>query len=291
MIRKLLWATFLVLGLMPLTIMADQPLVVPLWPNGAPGSEGQTSKEVVTQRTEPGLSFSVVSNIHNPTITVFLPPKKKATGAAVIILPGGAHRFLSIDHEGYDVAKWFSERGVASFVLKYRLARSEGSTYKVEVHALQDAQRALRLVRSRAQEWGVDPARVGIMGFSAGGEVAALAATNYDSGSESASDPIERQQSRPDFQVLIYPGTAKDLNVTKDTPPTFLACAYDDRPTMSEYVATLFLTLKKAGVPAELHIYSSGGHGFGIRKGPHPISAWPSRLQEWLADLKFLRKP
>ena len=206
-------------------------------------------------------------------------------------MPGGAHRFLSIDHEGYDVAKWFSERGVAGFVLNYRLAKSEGSRYKVEVHSLQDAQRALRLVRSRAQEWGIDPARVGIIGFSAGGEIAALAATHFDAGNESATDPIERQKSRPDFQILIYPGTASDLKVTKDTPPTFLACAYDDRPTMSEYVANLFLTLKKAGVPAELHIYSSGGHGFGIRKGTHPIAEWPTRLQEWLTDLQFLRKP
>jgi acetyl esterase/lipase len=287
----MLWKMFLFLLFTPMAIVAaDQPLVVPLWPNGAPGSEGQTSKEIVTQRGEPGVSFPVVSNIHNPTITVYLPPKKKATGAAIIILPGGAHRFLSIDHEGYDVARWFSERGIASFVLKYRLAKSEGSSYTVEVHALQDAQRAIRLVRSRAQEWGVDPARVGIMGFSAGGEVAALAATHYDAGSEGATDLVERQKSRPDFQVLIYPGTAKEMKVTKDTPPTFLACAYDDRPTMSEYIATLFLALKKAEVPAELHIYSSGGHGFGIRKGLHPISAWPSRLHEWLADRQFLRK-
>jgi acetyl esterase/lipase len=288
----MLWKTFLLLSVMSIAIVAaaDQPLVVPLWPNGAPGSEGQTSKEVVTVRTEPGLSFPVVSNIHNPSITVYLPEKKKATGAAVIILPGGAHRFLSIDHEGYDVAKWFSERGVASFVLKYRLARSEGSTYKVELHALQDAQRALRLVRSRASEWRIDPARVGIMGFSAGGEVASLASTNYDAGNETAADPVERQKSRPDFQILIYPGEGKGLNVAKDTPPTFLVCAYDDRPTMSEHLATLFIALKKAGVRAELHIYSNGGHGFGIRKGPHPIAEWPSRLQEWLADLQFLQK-
>jgi acetyl esterase/lipase len=281
---------FLWLIAIPIAVAGQAP-VVRLWPSGAPGSEGQTSKEVITQREEPGLSFPVVSNIHNPSITVYLPDKKKATGAAVIILPGGAHRFLSIDHEGYDVAKWFSERGVAGFVLKYRLAKSEGSPYKVEVHSLQDAQRALRLVRSRAQEWGIDTARVGILGFSAGGEIAALAATHYDSGNESATDPVERQKSRPDFQILIYPGTASDLKVTKDTPPTFLACAYDDRPTMSEYVANLFLTLKKAGVPAELHIYTSGGHGFGIRKGTHPIAEWPTRLQEWLTDLQFLRNP
>jgi endo-1,4-beta-xylanase len=271
---------------------ADHPQEILLWPNGAPGSEGNTSKEVVTPRPEPGGGTSaIVSNIHNPSITPFLPAKEKATGAAVIIAPGGGHRFLSIDHEGYTVAKWLSEHGIAGFVLKYRLAKSEASTYKVEVHALQDAQRAIRLVRSRSQAWGINPARVGILGFSAGGEVAALASTNYDAGLKGASDPIEHQKSRPDFQVLIYSGLPQNMNVTKDTPPTLLMCAADDRPAISEGTATLYLTLKKAGVPVELHIYASGGHGFGIRNRPKPVSGWPTRLQEWMGDLGFLRGP
>ena len=270
---------------------AEQPQEIPLWPHGAPGSAGHTAKEIVTPRPEPGGgTSSIVSNIHHPSITPFLPPREQATGAALIIAPGGGHRFLSIDHEGYNVAKWLSEHGIAGFVLKYRLARSEGSTYKVEVHALQDAQRAIRLVRSRAKEWGINPARVGILGFSAGGEVAALASTRYDAGMAGAADPIDRQKSRPDFQVLIYPAIPQHMNVSKDTPPALLICAADDRPAISEGTATLYLRLKKAGVSAELHIYLSGGHGFGIRHRGKPVSGWPARLQEWMNDVGFLRR-
>ncbi len=272
----------------PLLAMAgsDAP-VIPLWPNGAPGSEGLTSKEVV-EEVRPG--DHRVSNIHNPSLTVYLPAKDKATGAAIIVIPGGGHRFLTIENEGYNVAAWLSNAGIAGFVLKHRLAHAEGSTYKVEVHSLQDTQRAIRLVRSRATEWGLDPARVGVLGFSAGGELAALASTRYDNGLADSADPIERQPSRPGFQVLLYPGIPRDMNITKDTPPAFLGCAYDDRPSISEGLATLYLALKKAGVPAELHIYNRGGHGFGIRNRPMPVSSWPMRLQEWMDDRGLLRK-
>jgi endo-1,4-beta-xylanase len=257
---------------------------VPLWPSGAPGSEGFTGKEVVDAR-------GMVSNIHNPTLTLYLPPKEEATGAAVVICPGGGHRYLAIDHEGHDAAKWLASIGVAGFVLKYRLARAEGSTYKVDVHALEDGQRAIRMVRNRAQEWGVDPARVGMMGFSAGGEVTALAATRFDAGVEGATDPVDRLSSRPDFQVLVYPGIRVDtLNITKDTPPTFLISANDDRrPSRSN--VDFYLALVQAGVPAELHIYARGGHGFGMRDRKVPVSSWTARLQEWMTDSGFLRKP
>jgi endo-1,4-beta-xylanase len=233
----------------------------------------------------------MVSNIHNPTLTLYLPPKEEATGAAVVICPGGGHRYLAIDHEGHDAAKWLASIGVAGFVLKYRLARAEGSTYKVDVHALEDGQRAIRMVRNRAQEWGVDPARVGMMGFSAGGEVTALAATRFDAGVEGATDPVDRLSSRPDFQVLVYPGIRVDtLNITKDTPPTFLISANDDRrPSRSN--VDFYLALVQAGVPAELHIYARGGHGFGMRDRKVPVSSWTARLQEWMTDSGFLRKP
>jgi len=275
-----------------LVLAADAPEVT-LWPKGAPGSEGITAKEIV----EPGNAshdYLKVWSIHNPSVTVFLPPKEKATGAAVVIAPGGAHQFLAIDIEGYNVAKYLNSIGVAGFVLKYRLAREQGSKYKVEVDALADALRAVRLVRSRAEEWHVDPSRVGIMGFSAGGQLAALAATRYDAGNKEAADPIDRLNSRPDFQVLIYPGgQLGSLNVTKDTPRTFLLCADNDRGPASN-LATLYPMLKQAGVPTELHIYASGGHGFGIREHPArptPVATtWYVRLADWMTDQGLLKK-
>ena len=180
-------ALFVLVLLPAIIVAADEPKEIPLWPNGAPGSEGKTDKEIV-QRGASG-ERSVYS-IHNPSVTPYLPPKDKTTGAAVIVIPGGGHRVLAIDHEGYNVAQWLSERGIAAFVLKYRLARETNSTYQVEVHALADTQRAIRLVRSRAQEWGIDPARVGVMGFSAGGELAAFASMRFDNGVEGATDAV-----------------------------------------------------------------------------------------------------
>ena len=261
---------------------------VPLWANGAPGSEALAGKQELVIPAKPGDSTHL-SQIHNPSLLVYLPPKDKATGAAMIIAPGGAHRFLSIDTEGTNVAEWLNSIGVAAFVLKYRLAHEEGSTYKVDVHALADAQRSIRMIRTRAKEWNVDPARIGIMGFSAGGEVAVLASTKYDAGKPDAADPIERQGSRPDFQILIYPGIrAETVEVTKDTPTTFLLCADNDKGP-STAIPAVYLALKKAGVPAELHIYASGGHGFGYQptdNRPNVIYAgWVARLQEWMADV------
>jgi endo-1,4-beta-xylanase len=281
MIRKAPW----LLAVLPAVMAAFQaaPREVPLWSDGAPGSEQFKDKKEVLEGTR-------LSSIHNPSITVYLPAREKATGAALIIAPGGGHAFLTIANEGYDVAKWFADQGVASFVLKYRLAREPGSTYKVEVHALQDTQRAIRLVRSRAAEWGVNPASVGILGFSAGGELAALAATHFDAGNAGATDPIDRLPSRPDFVALAYPGYPRDWEPTKEMPPTFLLCASDDRPNISEQTPEIYLKLKKLGVPVEMHIYTKGGHGFGIRHSPYPVSGWPARLQEWIADRGFFKK-
>src|SRR5580704_15143674 len=160
-------------------VVAAEPQVVYLWPNGAPGSEGKTGEEKVVVQAA---GDHVISNVHRPSITVYLPSKETATGAAVVIAPGGGHSELWMDHEGYNVAKWLSEHGVAGFVLKYRLAREKGSTYTVEGESLADTQRAIRLVRSRAAQWSVSPDRIGVMGFSAGGELAALAGTHYDAG-------------------------------------------------------------------------------------------------------------
>ena len=266
---------------------ADQNVVL-LWPNGAPGSEGKTAPEKV--RLTPD-GEHVISSVHQPSITVYLPPKETATGAAVVIAPGGGHVELWMDHEGYAVAQWLSEHGVAGFVLKYRLAHEAGSSYTVEGNSLPDMQRAIRLVRSRAAEWGVDPQRVGVMGFSAGGDVAARVATQFDAGNAAAADPIDRQSSKPAFQALIYPGLPQDLSVSKDEPSAFLLCGANDRAGISEGLPELFLQLKHAGVPAELHVYTGVGHGFGIRStNTGAIAGWPDRFLEWLRTLGFLKE-
>ena len=268
----------------------DHPPSIPLWPNGAPGSDSRKDqREVVTMRKEPDTTFAVISNIHNPSITPFLPEKGKSKGAAIIVAPGGGHAFLTIDREGYDVGRWFAERGVACFVLKYRLARDQAgpSGYKVEVDALADAQRAIRIVRSRADEWGINPKAVGIMGFSAGGQLAALASMHNDSGKPDAADAIDKFDCKPNFQILIYPGLG-GVTMSKDTPPTWMLAANDDR--LSEGCASAYLALRKAGVPAELHIFAHGGHGFGLRDKQKPVFGWPALLNMWLDDMGFLKK-
>ena len=259
---------------------------VPLWPAGAPGSEGKTAAEKV-RVTDGG--DHVVSSIHRPSITNFLPKKEAATGAAIVIAPGGGHRELWIDHEGYNVAEWLREHGIAAFVLKYRLAKEEGSTYTVEQHALWDIQRAIRIVRYDAGELNVDPARIGVMGFSAGGELAARAAMSDLDGDPGASERIDRRSSRPAFQVLIYPGNSGALTVSKRSPPVFIAAGYNDRPDISKGMAELYLKYKDAGVPAELHLYAGAGHGFGLRANNRSAAGgWPARLVEWMTDMKLI---
>lgn len=265
----------------------EPPASIPLWPAGAPGSEGKTAKEVVAISDS---GEHRVSSIHNPSITPYLPEKGKGNGAAVLVIPGGGHRLLAITHEGYNVGEWLAARGIAAFVLKHRLAREEGSTYKIEVESFADAQRAMRLIRSRAADWNIDPARVGALGFSAGGELVNALSMRGDGGVAEASDAVERQRSRPDFQALIYPGRSGDIQPVKDSPPAFLTCAYNDRTDISEGLAEAYLRFKRAGAPAELHIYGTGGHGFGLRaKNTRPVGAWNARFEEWLAENGLLK--
>ena len=261
---------------------ADLPAAIPLWPHGAPGSEARVAEAEK-------LDGSNVTNVHNPTITPFI-PASDATGVAVIIAPGGGHSKLCLGHEGYELAEWFRDHGIAAFVLKYRLAREKDSTYTIQDHAMADTRRAIRTVRSRAKEWGIRPDRIGIMGFSAGGELAAFAAMKSDAGDATATDPIERAGSRPDFQALIYPGTSNLFTVEKGMPPVFIACGYGDRPDIAEGMASLYLKYKAAGVKAELHIYSNAGHGFGYRPDTTTAAgAWPFRFREWLVDSGLLK--
>jgi acetyl esterase/lipase len=255
------------------------PPAIPLWPKGAPGSESRMAEPEA-------IDGSNVCNVHNPTITPYVPDADKATGIAVIICPGGGHSKLCLGHEGYALAEWFRNRGIAAFVLKYRLAREKGSTYTVQDHAMADTRRAIRIVRSRASEWHVKPDRIGILGFSAGGELAAYAAMKSDPGNKEAADPIEQQSSRPDFQALIYPGSKGKFQVEAGMPPVFLAAGFNDRPDISEGLATLYLKYKAAKIPAELHLFANAGHGFGYRPDVKPSAAarWPERFTEWLAD-------
>ena len=268
------------------TLLAvDSRPVVPLWPAGAPGSE--------SRKDEPEKVIgSSVSNIHFPTLTVYLPAQDKATGVAAIVCPGGGHRNLVMQKEGYDIAQWLADHGIAGFVLKNRLARDDATPagtpqpYTIERDALADTQRAIRLVRSRAAEWGVNPSAVGIIGFSAGGELAALAAMHPDAGDDKAVDSVNRCNARPDFQGLVYPGQSQNIKPEKGAPPAFLCCGADDRTDISEGLPKVYLLFKQAGVPVELHIFAGVGHGFGLRPGA--AAGWPDRFREWLVNLKFV---
>jgi endo-1,4-beta-xylanase len=238
---------------------------------------------------------SNISNIHHPSLTPYWPETPLPGGPAVIIAPGGGHARLAAQHEGHNVAVWLARHGVAAFVLKYRLAKDDATSagqpqpYTVDRDALADARRALRVVRSGAG--GPAPGSVGILGFSAGGEVALLAATRPAAGQPDAADGLDRAPARADFYALVYPGglTRTDLEISAKTPPVFLIAGVQDRANISEGLAEFYLRSKRAGASAELHLYAGAGHGFGVRdtnRGPH--AAWIERFVDWLAERKFL---
>jgi acetyl esterase/lipase len=258
------------------------PEQISLWPAGAPGFE--------SRKDEPEQAKDWwVKNIHNPSITVFLPPKEIATGAAVVVCPGGGLTNLVFNAEGVDAAKYLNSIGVAAFALKYRLPREPGSPYAVEVHPKQDGLRAIRLIRSRAKEWNIDPNRIGMLGFSAGGEVVAM--TSYgEKANPQAPDPIDKLNGRPDFVMYVYPGPlGMPVQVPSDAPPAFMAVANDD------YLAPVILDLmqkyRAAKVPFEAHVFQQGKHAFnmGNRSELKSIKGWPSRLAEWLGDSGWLK--
>ena len=264
-------------------LRADEPAVIHLWTNGAPGFE--------SRRDEPEqMKDYWVRNINNPSITVFLPPKEKANGAAVLIFPGGGFRELVVKAEGTEPAKYLNQLGVTAFVLKYRLPRETNSPYSLQIHPRQDAQRAMRLIRSRASEWSLDTKRIGILGFSAGGEVAALLVYSPFDGDPTAADPIERMNCRVDFQMVIYPGPlGVPEQVPADAPPAFFVVANDD----TSHVGPVLKQLEgyhQAKRPIEVHLYAAGGHGFnlGSRSKLASIKGWPQRMADWLADNHWL---
>lgn len=255
---------------------------VPLWENGAPGS--------LDRKSEPENAKDYwVKNVHDPSLTVYLPEEGKSNGTSVVIFPGGGHRMLVVTAEGYEPAEYFADLGVTAFVLKYRLAREENSPYKIEVHPKQDAQRAIRWVRSHAEDFKIDPEKIGIVGFSAGGEVASLVAYANFKGSPEAEDEIDKASCHANFQVLVYPGPLGLPQIIPATaPPTFLVVANDDG--LSQFAIDLLQRFRRSDVPIEFHLYAKGGHGFnmGNRSKLKSISSWPDRLTDWLRDSELI---
>ncbi len=277
-------------------LAAGQPKVELLWPDGAPGARGTAEGD-------------------KPTLTIYLPPQDKATGAAIVICPGGGYGGLAMDHEGHQIGQWLNSFGVAGFIVTYR-HRNSGAGYGHPA-PIQDAQRAIKTVRSRAAEWGVDPGRIGILGFSAGGHLASTAATHSNESFCEARDAIDRVSCRPDFAVLVYPvisftepfthvGSRTNLlgpnaapaliekfsnekQVTPQTPPTFLFSTWEDTGVPAENSIAFYLALRKAKVPAEMHIFLKGPHGIGLGVNRGGASAWPGLCAKWMEESGFLK--
>jgi alpha/beta hydrolase fold len=268
------------------------PTTIALYPAGHPTLQGQNEKEILTPPdAKPGQYFNI-KNVHNPIIEVYLPPKNKATGTMVIIAPGGGHRELGWPNEGVQIAEWLNSMGVAAAVLKYRLAFTPGYKYTVEGEALQDTQRAFRLVRANADKWGIDKKRVGILGFSAGGALAALIEMRNDTGKPDALDIAERESCKPDFVGMVYAGWGQmNFSIPPDAAPVFLTSAGLDDAFHAKQTVEFYNLLFSAGVPAELHIYQHGGHAGAISpRNGIPFGTWHVRFQEWMADLGLLKK-
>lgn len=258
--------------------------VIPLWPNGAPGSEAR--KDEPETKPHPWS----IAHIYNPSLTIFRPPAGKANGAAVVIAPGGGHRELVVGEEGYKPAKFLNTLGITAFVLKYRLAREDGSGLSLEKDTPADAFRAMRLVRHRAKEWGLDPKRIGVLGFSAGGEIASMISFGPGKGDPKTADPIDQEDERPNFSMFIYPGPLGiPETLPTDAPPAFVLVANNDG--LSAVALSLTAKYRAAKRPIELHLLNSGGHGFnmGDRFSELSIKTWPQRMSDWLTDSGFLK--
>jgi acetyl esterase/lipase len=260
-------------------------LVLSLWKNGAPGFENR--------KNEPEEAKDYwVKNIHNPTITVFFPPAGTANGTAVLICPGGGHRLLVFTAEGVDPAKYLNKLGITAIILKYRLAREPNSPYSLEKQPKEDAYRAMRLIRSHAKEWKIDTSRLGLLGFSAGGEVVDAIAFNNGKGDPLADDPVDRQDGKPNFIVQIYPGPLNiPDSIPHDAPPAFLLAANDDA-CCSVTVVSLLEKYRLSKVSVEAHILAHGDHGFnmGYRSSLQSVKTWPQLLTNWLQDAKLINR-
>lgn len=291
---------FLMLILTAGLCVAAPSAPIPLWPSGAPGEQPGPGNEKDTTTEKSGLiagkRVARIGGITNPTMQIFSPSKEKNTGAAVVVFPGGGYSILALDLEGTEVCEWLKTIGVTGVLLKYRVPPHPGAVRYAA--PLQDAQRAVRLVREHAEEWGVDAKRVGVLGFSAGGHLAAASSTNYDVETYPPGDTADKLGARPDFAVIIYPGyltvkaegdkVSPELKVTAQTPPTFLVQAEDD-PVRVENSVFYFMALKNAKVPAEMHLFAAGGHGYGLRPTLAPITGWPALAEKWLHTIGVLK--
>jgi acetyl esterase/lipase len=293
-------------GLMCASTHAQKPAWQPpsstttvnVWPGRAPGVLDNGNPEIDTTTPKDNLIAGKplirLGNVTSPTLTIYK-PKGKNTGAAVVVFPGGAYRILAIDLEGTEVCDWLSGKGIACVLLKYRVPDS--GPYPKSSAALQDAQRALGVVRWHASEWRIDPQRIGVLGFSAGAHLAAALSTHYDKRLYDPVDAADQQKCRPDFAVIVYPGylalaeqnfaNNRDITVTDKTPPSFIVMAEDD-PVHVENATAYFRMLKNAKVPAELHIYSQGGHGYGLRRTTLPVTTWPQSVETWLHTIHVI---
>ncbi|MDZ4685989.1 MAG: alpha/beta hydrolase [Planctomycetaceae bacterium] len=278
---------------------AAEPTVINVWPAKPPGETKELPPEANVAKPDDNpvgdRPIIKLTNVSTPTLAVYRPATEQDTHAAVIVCPGGGHNILAFDHEGTELAEWLAQRGVTGIVLKYRVPfRNPDQRWQA---AVQDAQRAVSLVRSRASEWQIDPSRIGIIGFSAGGETAAMTAILHAKRHYDKLDGIDEVSCRPDFAALVYPGglTEKDdpwklrdhVKVDVTTPPMFFAHSADDRVSPANSIL-LFTELKKVNVPAEMHIYASGGHGWGMRQTGHPCNSWTDRFGEWLKSQGWL---
>ena len=270
-------------------------LTMDLWPHGAPGAQASTSTEVDTttasDRLVAGRPVIRLGNVSTPTLTVYA-PKKKNSGAAIVVFPGGAYHILAIDLEGTEVCDWLNSVDITCVLVKYRVPDS--GPYPKSSAALQDAQRAVGIVRSHASEWHIDPARIGVLGFSAGAHLSTAVSTHFEQRLYDPIDDADKVSCRPDFAVIVYPGYLAlseqnfalnpELHVTERTPPSFIVQAEDD-PVHVENSTVYFLALKNAKVSAEMHIYASGGHGYGLRRTELPVTEWPKLVEQWLGTI------
>jgi len=283
---------------------APEHTTLPLWPNGTPGAKADAAAEA--DMTKPSDNFIAgrplvrLGNVSSPTMTYYAPkplggPVPPGSAPAVVVFPGGGYQILAIDLEGTEVCDWLNEIGVACLLVKYRVPNT--GPYPKSPAALQDAQRALGIAREHAKEWNFDPAKTGVLGFSAGAHLSAALSTHFDKRLYDKVDGADDQSCRPDFAIIIYPGylaiaeqgmaTNSDIKPNSQTPPSFIVQAEDD-PVHVENATNYFLQLKAAKVPAELHIYAEGGHGYGLRKSRLPVTDWPRLAQTWLASIHML---
>jgi acetyl esterase/lipase len=269
-----------------------------IWPHAAPGSQPNPAPEGDTTTAKENLVAGKplvrLGNVSTPTLTLYTPSGKN-TGAAVVVFPGGSYRILAIDLEGTEVCDWLNSIGITCVLLKYRVP--DTGPYPKSAAALQDAQRTLGIVRSHAAEWHIDPKRIGVLGFSAGAHLAAALSTHFEKRLYDAIDAADQVSCRPDFAVIVYPGylaiaeqnfaSNADIHPTEKTPPSIIVQTEDD-PVHVENSTVYFLALKNAKVPAELHLYAQGGHGYGLRRTELPVTAWPQLVETWLRTIQVL---